>query len=153
MFGWITRNRLFWASSQWESFDQLAGRIAPPTDITYTPAGKRAAVLRYTGSKPIPKSLPVEDGYRLKTDPHLVLQGAAPPLFTLTREYYHWLDKDCSASATAIKRWAEDGQRYPPGAYEEHNLFFPGRQLARGKHSRALCIPRAPSADDGAFGG
>ena len=85
-------------------------------------------MLRYVGSKPVPRSLPVEDGFRLKTDPLLVLKGEAPALYTLTREYYHWLDKDCRASALAVKRWAADGQRFPPGAYDEHNLFYQGDQ-------------------------
>ena len=76
-------------------------------------------------------------------------------MHTLCREFLHPEDRLEDASAEARKRFFEDKKRFPPAAYEAHNLTWKGeewRQLLPSERCRIMGMPRGyvdPAGEEG----
>ena len=135
--GWTSRDRLYWLTSQ----SKDASSAEPPQPWVYQHDGKAAALLVYTGQKPIPSRVFLEDGF-----PMQVMKGEVPAAHTLTREFYHPSDLVHKTTPEAADRFFSDARRFPPASYEDHSLLWRGqewRQPSPEERSQFLGVPAA----------
>ena len=93
--------------------------------------------LQFTGPKPIPTRVHIEDGFSLNMDPCEVMKSNAPALVSFTEEFWQeWNHKDATSVADDVLfRWRSDRQRFPPRAYEARNLVWKGSDYSSGGRS------------------
>ena len=127
-FGWVARDRCFWGRSQHQTLAQADFQKVPDATVSWeTP---EEPVLRYTGSKPIPRRIDLEDGFSLRIHPAKVMSTGKEAIFPFTREFWHPADPgiEASVSPDALERWHADARRFPAKAYEEHSLAWRGAE-------------------------
>ena len=127
-FGWVERNRCFWGRSRHRSLKEADLSGIPNVELRGMDSNEPE--LRYTGAKPMPRTVKLDDGYTSSVTPEEVMRSGQGAIFPLTREFWHPWDRGLEGrvSAEAISRWMADSRRFPPGAYEAANLAWKGDQ-------------------------
>ena len=121
--GWTQRNRLLWLVG---SRGAVSPQLQPPADWDWVqPRDSGVPFLSYMGKKPIPSKVAFADGFRPLTDPVEVVKAKGEgAMYPFTREFWHPCDRVSEASSEAVARFHDDARRFPPGAYEAHNLLW-----------------------------
>ena len=131
-FGWICQNHTCWVSFSTGSLKNGIDRLVqlwPDFFSQFSPEDPhRHFKLQFTGPKPIPTRVHIEDGFSLNMDPCEVMKSNAPALVSFTEEFWQeWNHKDATSVADDVLfRWRSDRQRFPPRAYEARNLVWKG---------------------------
>ena len=84
--------------------------------------------LKFTGPKPIPTRVHIEDGFSLNMDPYEVMKSNAPAFDSFSEEFWQeWNHKDATSVAEDVLfRWRSDRQRFPPRAYQARKSCVEG---------------------------
>ena len=144
-FGWVQRNRLYWAAGP-KGEDVAWNYDVLPPGVTMTWENDRS-VVHYAG-KPIPRHVRVRDGFEWcgATPAEVVKNGGRDARYPFTREFYH-PDDPTTASKETVQRWKQDEKRFPVDAYTENNLLWRGREwrtLTSSERAQVHGVP--PSA-------
>ena len=127
-FGWICQNHTCWVSFSLGSSESGINRLVklwPDFFSLSLPDGHNTGFkLRFTGPKPIPMRVHLENGFSLNMDARAVMEARTPALHPFTEEFLHGVDHNDSTlvAKDVLHRWRSDGQRFLPQAYEAINL-------------------------------
>ena len=93
-FGWVSQNRTLWG----EFLVRLPRKRLKPFGQTvacvFLTTGRNTGFrIRFTGPKPIPTQVHVENGFLLDMDPRAVMEARAPALHPFTEEFLHTLER------------------------------------------------------------
>ena len=122
--GWVHRKRLYWLCAE---KGHISASCQPPPEWAWECSGE-TPFLKFVGRKPLPSRVSFAHGFQCLLNPDEVKQSGESAMYTFTREFYHPPDRCAQASAAAVQRFFEDGCRFPPPAYEEHNLVWRGEK-------------------------
>ena len=140
--GWVQRNRLYWLCSKRRG---LEPNLAPPIQWDWLFPAEQPPTLKYVGSKPVPPRVHWDDGFQPLLDPtHVLKSQGQGAMHTFTREFRHPDDRVSQASPAAARKFEEDGRRFPPGAYEDHNLVWKKEKWRQPNSSERAQILGAP---------
>ena len=128
-FGWVNQNRALWVSFSSGSLESGINRLVKLWPDFFLLSSHSCCVtgfrLRFTGPKPIPTNVHIENGFSLNMDPRAVMETRVPALHPFTEEFLHWVDReDATVADDVIHRWRADGQRFSPHVYEARNLVW-----------------------------
>ena len=143
-FGWVQRNRLYWAAGP-RGEDVAWHHAALPANVTLTWDGDRSTL--HYGGKPIPRHVRTRDGfewYGAKPE-EVVKNGGRGAMYPFTREFYH-PDEPTTATQETVRRWKQDEKRFPVDAYSEGNLLWRGREWRTLTSSERAQVHGAPPA-------
>lgn len=122
--GWVHTKRLYWLCAE---KGHISASCQPPPEWAWECSGE-TPFLKFVGRKPLPSRVSFAQGFQCLLNPDEVKQSGESAMYTFTREFYHPPDRCAQASAAAVQRFFEDGCRFPPPAYEEHNLVWRGEK-------------------------
>ena len=127
--GYVDRKRYFWATGPEGSLTK--NTIEVPEDWLIGTSQHRGQAprksLEYTGVKPIPPVVHVQNGYSLEIDPRSIVEaGGKGALYPFTRNFYHPRDLEYKATPPAVARFRADNQQFPPLAYEFKSIAWHG---------------------------
>ena len=123
-FGFVRRDRCFWGRSGDKRIKDISWRCPPGFSAS---GGAEEQLLAYLGPKPLPRSVPIEDGFMLPRDPAEVVKKPSLAMQTFTREYWHgWEESHRRQSPVAVQRQIKDSRRFAPRSYEDGSLVIKG---------------------------
>ena len=130
-FGWICQNHTCWVSFSSGSLESGINRLVKLWPAFFSlslprPYGRNTGFrIRFTGPKPIPTQVHIENGFSLDMDPR---EARTPALNPFTEEFLHGVDREDATlvAKDVLHRWRSDGQRFPPRAYEARMLVWKG---------------------------
>ena len=145
IFGWVQRNRLYWAAGPRGEDVAWNHHVLPP-DFKMKWENDRSVI--YYEGKPIPRHVRTKDGFEwyTKRPEEVVKDGGKGAMYPFTREFHH-PDDPTTAPRSTVERWRSDNKRFPIDAYAEGNLLWRGREwrtLTSSERAQAHGIP--PSA-------
>ena len=145
-FGYVKRDRCFWGTSDHCAINQITWTLPPGFDLAKEkqPPGEERVV--YSGTKPLPKNVFIEDGFQLSFDPRDVVKDPKKAMDPFVREHSRpWDTAYEKSSAGAQARYKEDSLRFPPKSYESHNLVGKGDGHRVPHHRERLAMHGFPA--------